>query len=493
MAVDAELRRAVASGGVDVHLQPIVSMPDGALVRVEALARWRRVDGSWMPPAEFIPVADRTGLIVVLGQQILDRTCRLAARWRAAGQPVAVAVNVSARQLDEPDFASSVLDTLAEHRLDGQVLCLEITESTVVRDPAWTAGVLDSLRSHGVRVALDDFGTGATSLTMLRQLPVDVLKVDRTFVEHVTDQPRDAVLVRMLTDAAHALGLTVCAEGVETADQARQLTALGVEHAQGWHFGRPLPVDNAGQLPLTQWRRTRVDLRRVPRLPLGAAEDIVLVTDSEGTILYASPTAGERLGVSSAGVVGRSVARFIHPEDRALLRRGGSHATVRVHGAARSRWRTWDVFASSDRLQSDDADPETLWLCRDVTEAIAAEATIRHQQELFRLSFEGSPVGMALSRVDGTLTEVNQAFAEILQASPDKVLGSTVSSWTHPDDRAADVANIAALMNGSAASHTVDKRFVAADGSVCAVRVIATLVVSRDGPQMIVAHVLPRD
>lgn len=480
------------TGKVDVHLQPIVSLPDAALVGVEALARWQRDDGTWVPPAEFISAADRSGLIVELGWQILDRACGLAAGWRGAGQRVGVSVNVSARQLDESDFADMVVETLAKHDLEAQALTLEITESAIVRDPGKTAGVLHILRSHGVRIALDDFGTGSSSLTLLRQLPVDALKIDKTFVDHVTGRPREAVLVRMLTDAAHALGLTVCAEGVETMEQARQLTALGVEHAQGWAFGSPLPIEPSGRLPRARWPTPHIDLATPPVLPLGAAEDIVVVTDTAGVIRYASPTAGEQLGVSAAGLVGRSVARFIHPADRALLRRGGL-ATVRVHGGRRAGWRTWEIFARTDQLCDGELAAETLCLCRDVTAATESAASIRRQQELFRLSFEGSPVGMALSRLDGTLIQVNAALAELLGARPDEVLGTTVASWTHPDDHAVDAANVTALLERSASSHTLDKRFVASDGRTVPVTVIATAVVNTAGPRLIVAHVLRRE
>jgi len=488
--VDADLREATAAGRVDVHLQPIVSLPDAALMEVEALARWQRVDGSWVPPDEFIPAADRSGLIVELGRQILDRSCGLAAGWRQGGQAVGVSVNVSARQLDEPDFTDMVIDTLARHHLEGPALALEITESAIVRDPGWTAGVLYSLRTHGVHIALDDFGTGSSSLTLLRELPVDALKVDKSFVDRVTEHPRDAVLVRMLTDAAHALGLTVCAEGVETMEQARQLTAIGVEYAQGWTFGHPLPVEPSGQLPRSRWPRPRMDLSAPPVLPLGAAEDIVVVTDGADVILYASPTASEQLGVAAIGLVGRSVARFVHPADRALLRRGG-HVTVRVHGGRRSGWRTWEIFTRSDRIR--DGDAETLWLCRDVTAATEAAASIEQQQELFRLSFEESPVGMAVSRLDGTLIQVNSALAEMLNATPEGLLGSTMASWTHPGDRGVDADNLAALSRQTARSHTLDKRLVTRDGRTLPVTVIATAVVNRDGPQLVVAHVVPRD
>jgi len=134
-----------------------------------------------------------------------------------------------------------------------------------------------------------------------------------------------------------------------------------------------------------------------------------------------------------------------------------------------------------------------LWLCRDVTAATEAAASIEHQQELFRLSFEESPVGMAVSRLDGTLIQVNSALAEMLDSTPERLLGSTMASWTHPGDRAVDADNVDALIRQTAKSHTLDKRLVTRDGRTLPVTVIATAVVNRDGPQLVVAHVVPRD
>ncbi len=494
--VEAELREVTATDGLDLHFQPIVSLPDGAIVRVEALARWQRENGEWVPPCDFIPLADRTGLIVPLGQQVLERACRSAATWRAAGQPVGVSVNVSARQLDEPDFPDHVVDTLGRHRLPGHALWLEITESAIVHDPAHTAPILAGLRQRGVRVALDDYGTGSSSLTLLRDLPVDVLKIDKSFVDRVADQPRDAVLVRMLTDGAHALGLSVCAEGVESLQQGRQLTALGVEHAQGWAFGRALPVTGAGHLPVADWPLPAVDVRSEPSLPLGAAEDIVVVTDARGVVVYASPTAGDRLGVSPSSVVGVPATDFVHPDDRDKVRTLSGQGTVRVSGGSTVGWRSWDIFSRTQRTGGGHpavaTGAETLWLCRDVTDALAAAATAHEQQELFRLSFYDSPVGMAISSLDGTMVQVNDAFADLMRVPRDRLVGTTVSSWTHPDDRPADRRNVGELLSGSAMSHTVDKRIVLGDGSVLSVSVQATVVVNAEGPRWVVAHVVPR-
>ncbi len=477
---------------LDVHLQPIVSLPAGDLVQVEALARWPGRDGLVASPDEFIPEADRSGLIHPLGQRVLDRACELAAGWRAGGQDVAVSVNVSARQLEDPAFADQLCDTLSRHRLPAPALCLELTESSIVRDPDGAAELLSTLRELGVRIALDDFGTGSSSLTLLRQLPVDILKIDRSFVAQVTEQPRDAVLVRILTDAAHALGLTVCAEGVESVEQARQLTALGVERGQGWLFGRPAPVTASGQLPVAQWPRAAVDVRVAPTLPLGATEDIVVVTDADDRVLYASPTAGDQLGLSSAELVGTDAGSFVHPDDLPVLRPGSGWATVRVSGGRRPGWRTWQVFARGDRLHRKGLPAETLWLCRDVTERVAADDRAHRHQELFRLSFEESPVGMAVSTLDGTLLQVNDAFAKLLRVTQRRIVGTTVADWTHPEDRAVDAFNTEALTTGSAISHTLDKRFVTGAGQIVPVTVVATVLDDEAGPPVVVAHVVRR-
>jgi len=347
-----------------------------------------------------------------------------------------------------------------------------------------------------VRIALDDFGTGSSSLTLLRDLPVDVLKIDKSFVDHVTDQPRDAVLVRMLTDGAHALGLTACAEGVESVEQGRQLTALGVEHAQGWAFGRALPLTGAGRLPLADWPLPTVDVRSEASLPLGAAEDIVVVTDRRGVVVYASPTAGDRLGVSPSTVVGAPAADFVHPDDRVLLDTVGGQVTVRVSAGSVGGWRSWEIISRTQRPDGagtgSGAGSEMLWLCRDVTDALEAAATAHEQHELFRLSFHDSPVGMAISRLDGTIVQVNDAFSDLMRVPRDELVGTTVSAWTHPDDRETDRRNIGELRAGSALSHTVDKRVLRRDGSAVAVSVRATVVLHADGPRWVVAHVVPR-
>jgi diguanylate cyclase (GGDEF)-like protein len=238
--MERRLRSAIEYEELTLHYQPVVDLPSGRVTGVEALARWHDADLGNVPPDQFIPLAEETGLIVGLGAWVLATACHQGAAWADGVEPaLSVAVNVSPVQLAQPGFLDVVLEALSDSGLPPDRLCLEITETAAVSDLPETARVLGELRNRGVRIALDDFGTGHSSLTMLRSLPLDVVKIDRSFVEKVACSDQDAVLVRLVIDMTHTLGLQVCAEGVETPDQARQLIVMGCDLAQGWYFGMP--------------------------------------------------------------------------------------------------------------------------------------------------------------------------------------------------------------------------------------------------------------
>jgi EAL domain-containing protein (putative c-di-GMP-specific phosphodiesterase class I) len=245
----AELRQAIAHGELFLQYQPIVALGDGRLTGVEALARWDNPARGLVPPAEFIPIAERTGLIVPLGAWVLREACRQMAAWTAEHGPLAPAVihvNVAARQLAEDSFPDLVRTALAETGLEPHRLTLEITERTAVALGDAVAH-LEQLRRLGVRVALDDFGTDQSSLALLRDLPVDELKLDRSFVEADTTGRRGAMPGAVLA-LAHAVGLSVVAEGVENGAQADRLAALGYRSAQGYHFARPMAPEDVDRL-----------------------------------------------------------------------------------------------------------------------------------------------------------------------------------------------------------------------------------------------------
>ncbi|GAA3450347.1 putative bifunctional diguanylate cyclase/phosphodiesterase [Dactylosporangium matsuzakiense] len=239
----AQLREAIDQGQFQLVYQPIVALPRGEIAGVEALIRWHHPELGFMSPADFIPVAERNGQIVELGAWILLEACSQAATWIAtlgAAAPGKVSVNVSARQLVEPDFAEVVAAVLAATGLPAERLAIEVTE-TAVFGGGRAIEALEGVHRLGVRIALDDFGTGHSSLGLLQTCPVDILKVDKSFVDNVTMAGRHSVIATALINVSDGLNLDAIAEGVETAEQAAELYRLGYRYAQGYHFGRPTP------------------------------------------------------------------------------------------------------------------------------------------------------------------------------------------------------------------------------------------------------------
>ncbi len=242
----ADLSRGLAAGELLLHFQPKCDL-DGSVRGVEALVRWQHPRRGLVAPLEFLPVAERTGLIHPLTEQVLDLALAQARAWADQGTPVPVAVNISTRSLLQPGFAEQVLAALATHQVPPPLLGLEITETTIMEDPATALAVLTRLAGAGVLLSIDDFGTGYSSLAYLKALPVHELKIDRTFVAALTGSERDRVIVDSTVGLGTRLGLTVVAEGVEDDATLAELGRLGCRVAQGFLLGRPVP---AGELRL---------------------------------------------------------------------------------------------------------------------------------------------------------------------------------------------------------------------------------------------------
>jgi EAL domain-containing protein (putative c-di-GMP-specific phosphodiesterase class I) len=222
----------------------------------EVLLRWRN-DGAPVAPGVFVPVLEESGLIVQVGRWLLGAVCRQLRTWMDAGlPPVPVAVNVSAQQLECGTLLEDIEEALAQFRVSSELLQLEITESSVIRKPEEAIETLGRLRARGLTVAMDDFGTGYSSLGYLRRLPVDIVKIDRTFITDLPTNAEDAAIARAVIEMAHSLGLTVVAEGVETQAQLSWLEAQGCDQLQGFLFSPPLHVEDAAQLLVTQDRTT---------------------------------------------------------------------------------------------------------------------------------------------------------------------------------------------------------------------------------------------
>ncbi|SFM00048.1 putative bifunctional diguanylate cyclase/phosphodiesterase [Rugamonas rubra] len=248
VALEADLRRALAQEEFVLHYQPQVGV-DGRLAGAEALLRWNHPQRGLVSPAEFIPVAEDTGLIVPLGQWVLRSACRQLAQWAggAATAALEMAVNVSAHQFHRPDFVGQVLAVLAETGAPAGRLKLELTESLLLKDVAGTVEKMFLLREVGVGFALDDFGTGYSSLSYLHRLPLDQLKIDRSFIQEISGEGHGAAIVRIIVALGQALDMTVLAEGVETAAQFDFIVAEGCQAYQGYLYSRPLPAERLAE------------------------------------------------------------------------------------------------------------------------------------------------------------------------------------------------------------------------------------------------------
>ncbi len=251
LSVENDLRRAIRQGQLRLFYQPIVHIDTGQIAGFEALVRWQHPVRGLLSPADFIPPAEDTGLIVPLGRCVLSEACLQAAAWqrrRGVDRPLRMSVNVSAKQLQYPGWAAEVAATLAESGLEPGHLVLEITESVLMEDAEASAGPLEELRRLGVRVAIDDFGTGYSSLGYLRRLPVDILKIDKSFIDGVAKGPHESALARAVVKLARTLGLDAVAEGVTDRRQLAELRRLRCPYGQGYLFSRPQPPEVVAQL-----------------------------------------------------------------------------------------------------------------------------------------------------------------------------------------------------------------------------------------------------
>ena len=242
LALMADLRQALAQDALSLHYQPKLDLHGGQVIGVEALLRWEHAEYGAIPPEQVVLLAEHTGLIGPLTQWVLERAVTTAAAWRNNGQPLDMAVNLSVHNLSDPEFQTRVRECLAAHGLPPQALTLEITEHAMMANPVEATQILHALDAMGVQLAVDDYGTGFSSLAYLKQLPVDELKIDKSFVMRMHENPNDEIIVRSTIDLAHNLGLRVVAEGVENADIWDRLRSFGCDYAQGYHMCRPLSL-----------------------------------------------------------------------------------------------------------------------------------------------------------------------------------------------------------------------------------------------------------
>jgi diguanylate cyclase (GGDEF)-like protein len=263
--LENSLRRAMEREEFLLFYQPRVDVVSGRMVGMEALLRWKRADGTMVSPGVFVPLLEETGLIMLVGDWVLQTACLQQAQWRSAGLPlVPIAVNVSPRQLHDQSMAARVREIVTDCNADPGMLELELTESSLMRNPEEVVRMLSEIRALGVRIAIDDFGTGYSSLSYLKRFPLDCLKIDQSFVRDITTDEDDGAIVRTIISIARQMNLKVVAEGVETAEQLAFLKALDCDEAQGYLFARPMPAGEIGD------RLLELGRARLPAAPVAS-------------------------------------------------------------------------------------------------------------------------------------------------------------------------------------------------------------------------------
>lgn len=261
LQLESNLRRADRHREFRLFFQPIASLKNGAITGAEALVRWQHPQRGLISPAEFIPLAEETGLIVPIGEWVLRAACAQARDWHAAGHThLRVTVNFSARQFEHPKFAALIRTVLKEIGLSAPALELEITESIAMKDIGFSVAILNELRADGIRISIDDFGTGSSSLKYLKQFPVHTLKIDQTFVKDLTSDIGDAAITAALITMAHTLQLRVIAEGVETEEQVAFLRSRRCDEMQGYLFSQPVSAEAFRKLLHEGWNLSRVEV-----------------------------------------------------------------------------------------------------------------------------------------------------------------------------------------------------------------------------------------
>ncbi len=243
LSLAGELRKAISSGGLSMHFQPKISARENRVTGMEALLRWNHPEHGSIGPDEFIPIAEQTGVIHPLTQWVINHAVGKVAELARAGYEISVAVNISAINLKEKHFPDAVADALKRHDVDSSLLSLEVTETAMMDDPCRALAVLKRLNLLGIRLSIDDFGTGYSSLAYIKQLPVQEIKIDRSFVKDMEANKGDAIIVRTMVNMCHDLGYDVVAEGVETDQSCHSLRAMGCDYLQGYYLSRPLPYD----------------------------------------------------------------------------------------------------------------------------------------------------------------------------------------------------------------------------------------------------------
>jgi EAL domain-containing protein (putative c-di-GMP-specific phosphodiesterase class I) len=272
LALEAALRRALERDQFSLNYQPKVDVASGQITGVEALLRWTHPDLGTVSPTQFIPLAEEIGIIVPIGRWVLRQACAQNMAWQRCGlRPVSMAVNLSPRQFADKQLLQDIDEALAASGMSATLLQLEVTESMVMRNVSRAIKVLDAIQSRGIRLAIDDFGTGYSSMSLMKQFPIDTIKIDRSFVRDLPDDSEDQAIAQAIIRMGKALGMTIVAEGVETAEQHAFLRHHGCDEMQGYLFSKPLPANKMAELLHSTPTLASPPLQPAPAAALGEA------------------------------------------------------------------------------------------------------------------------------------------------------------------------------------------------------------------------------
>ncbi len=244
LELETKLRHALDNDELVVYYQPKINLKTDAATGMEALVRWNHPKQGIIPPDEFIPIAEETGLIIQLGQQVIEKSCRQFKQWQQADLPITnLSINVSARQFKEQDLVTLLHDTLRKNKLDARHIELELTESTLLGNETQAESILNQLHDMGIKISIDDFGTGYASLAYLKRLPIDILKIDKSFIDGILFESDDIAIINAICGLAIGLGIKLVAEGIETKEQLEKIKELNINYGQGYYWSPPLPAE----------------------------------------------------------------------------------------------------------------------------------------------------------------------------------------------------------------------------------------------------------
>lgn len=515
LQLESALRYAIEEDQLTVHYQPKVWIEDGSIYGAEALVRWERPGHGLISPGDFIPLAEKTGLIVPLGRQVLETACRQLKEWQEQcpdRSSLTVCVNVSPKQFSDSTLADDVDRVLKETGIRPETLILEITESSAMEDTESNRDTLRSLKALGVCVSIDDFGKGYSSLIYLKDLPVDTLKIDRAFIDGLDADTGNMAITSAIITLAHTLGLKVVAEGVETIEQLANLQELGGDLAQGFYFSKPLPAREMGELLYGNSPLGSSDIRRTTKAfgyfaqskqaseradllnrAVAATTSGVVITDHtqpDGPIIYLNETFEEITGYSAEDTLGYN-CRFLHVEDREqpalyglrdAIREGKEHSCV-LRNYRKDGTMFWNELNISPVHDKEGRITNFVGIQNDVTERVRRQQEVqRNEEQLRAMLIEYSSDIITILEADGTIRYQSPGAEGTSNYNPDEINGATIFDFIHPEDHERAATEFDKILSTPGASAPVEIRYRYADGSWRPVEALANNLL--DDPRM---------